>query len=54
MFNYQECRRRADECVTWAAAAGDDEQQRRIFLEMAMCWLKLAEKAPDHPDRKKI
>jgi hypothetical protein len=24
------------------------------FLEVAMCWLKLAEKAPDHPDRKKL
>jgi hypothetical protein len=54
MFNYEQCRRRADVCVTWAAEAGDYEQQRGIFLKMAMCWLKLAEKAPDHPDRKKL
>jgi hypothetical protein len=25
------------------------EQQRRIFLEVAMCWLKLAEKPPITP-----
>jgi hypothetical protein len=52
MPNYEECRRKADECVTWAAAADDDEE-RRIYLEIATCWLRLAEKAPDRPDRER-
>jgi hypothetical protein len=48
MFNYEECRCRADECVTWAAEAGDDEPQRRIFLEMvALAAGQLERHAPE-------